>query len=44
QQSAMMARGMMGMLAIPGDAPDTLTSTLEINDQGHVLANGQRIQ
>ena len=38
------ARMMMGLFAVPGDAPDTLNSRLEINDQGHVLANGQRIQ
>lgn len=43
-QDAMGARMMMGMLAVPGDAPDTLNSTIEINAQGHVLANGQRIQ
>ena len=43
-QDAMGARMMMGMLAVPGDGPDTLNSKLEINDQGHVLANGQRIQ
>ncbi len=43
-QDAMGARMMMGMLAVPGDAPDTLTSKIEINDQGHIIANGQRIQ
>jgi hypothetical protein len=43
-QDAMGARMMMGMLAVPGDAPDTLNSRIEINEQGHVLANGQRIQ
>ncbi|MEM7318363.1 MAG: DUF2125 domain-containing protein [Pseudomonadota bacterium] len=41
---AMGARMMMGMLAVPGDSPDTLTSTIEINKQGHIIANGQRIQ
>ncbi|GFE49197.1 hypothetical protein So717_09500 [Roseobacter cerasinus] len=44
QDQAMGARMMMGLLAVPGDAPDTLTSKIEVNDQGHVLANGQRIQ
>lgn len=44
QDQAMGARMMMGLLAVPGDAPDTLTSKIEINDQGHVSANGQRIQ
>lgn len=43
-EEAMGARMMMGMLAVPGSEPDTLNSKLEINDQGHVLANGQRIQ
>ncbi len=43
-QDAMGARMMMGMLAVPGDGPDQLKSRLEINEQGHVLANGQRIQ
>lgn len=43
-QDAMGARMMMGMLAVPGDAPDTLNSTIEINDQGHIMANGQRIK
>ena len=43
-QDAMGARMMMGMLAVPGDAPDTLKSKIEINAQGHILANGQRIQ
>ncbi|MGA9412875.1 MAG: DUF2125 domain-containing protein [Roseobacter sp.] len=43
-QDAMGVRMMMGLLAVPGDGPDTLNSKIEINDQGHVLANGQRIQ
>lgn len=43
-QDAMGARMMMGMLAVPGDGPDQLRSKIEINEQGHVLANGQRIQ
>lgn len=44
EEQAMGARMMMGLLAVPGDAPDTLNSKLEINEEGHVLANGQRIQ
>ncbi|MGZ2255856.1 DUF2125 domain-containing protein [Roseobacter sp. A03A-229] len=44
EDQAMGARMMMGLLAVPGDEPDTLNSKIEINDQGHVLANGQRIQ
>ena len=38
-----MGRMMMGMFArTVGD--DQLTSTIEINEQGHILANGQRIR
>ena len=43
-EQAMGARMMMGMFARPGDGPDTLTSKIEINDAGQVLANGQRIR
>ena len=43
-QEALGARMMMGMLAVPGSEPDSLNSKIEINEQGHVLANGQRIQ
>lgn len=41
---AMGARMMMGMMAVPGDAEDTLTSKIEINGEGHISANGQRIK
>ncbi|MBW4706576.1 DUF2125 domain-containing protein [Roseobacter sp. YSTF-M11] len=44
EEQAMGARMMMGMLAVPGNAPDTMNSTIEINEQGHIMANGQRIQ
>ena len=44
EQQAMGARMMLGLLAVPGEAPDTLNSKIEINEQGHVSANGQRIQ
>ena len=38
-----LGRMMMGMFARSvGD--DELSSKIEINDQGHVIANGQRIQ
>jgi len=43
-QDAMGARMMMGMMAVPGDAPDTLKSKIEINGQGHISANGQRLK
>lgn len=44
EDQAMGARMMMGLFAVPGDTPDTLNSRIEVNDQGHVLANGQRIR
>ncbi|EPX87043.1 DUF2125 domain-containing protein [Salipiger mucosus] len=44
ERDAMGARMMLSMFGVPGDSPDTLTSTIEVNEQGHVLANGQRIQ
>ena len=44
QDDAMGARMMMGMLGVPGEAPDTLTSTIEINEEGHISANGQRLR
>ena len=43
QEQAMGARMMMGMFTVPaGD--DTLTSRIEVNAEGHLLANGQRLQ
>ncbi|GAA4220127.1 hypothetical protein GGQ68_000625 [Sagittula marina] len=44
EQDAMGARMMLGMFTVPGAEPDTATSTILVNDQGHVLANGQRIK
>lgn len=44
QQDAMGARMMLGMFTVPGSAPDTQVSTIEVNDQGQILANGQRIK
>ncbi|MFW2589275.1 DUF2125 domain-containing protein [Sagittula sp. SSi028] len=44
EQDAMGARLMLGMFTVPGAEPDTATATIEINDQGHILANGQRIK
>lgn len=41
---AMGARMMMGMLAVPGEGEDTLTSKIEVTEDGQVLANGQRIK
>ncbi|MGH1355850.1 MAG: DUF2125 domain-containing protein [Thalassovita sp.] len=43
EDQAMGARMMMGLFAVPaGD--DVLTSVIEVNEQGHVLANGQRLK
>lgn len=43
EDDAMGARMMMGMFTVPaGD--DTVTSKIEVNDEGHVLANGQRLK
>jgi len=44
EQQAMGARMMMGLFAVPGDAPDTLKSKVEFNEAGQILANGQRIK
>ena len=44
EDQALGARMMMGLFAVPGEGEDVLNSKIEINDQGHVLANGQRIQ
>lgn len=44
QQEVLGARVGMAMVGVPGSEPDTLNSKIEINSQGHVLANGQRIQ
>jgi hypothetical protein len=39
----MGARMMLGLFTVPvGD--DELTSTIEVNAEGHILANGQRLQ
>ena len=44
EQDAMGARMMLGMFTVPGSEPDTASSVIEVNEQGHVLANGQRIK
>lgn len=44
QDQAMGMRMMMGVFARPGAGDDTLESQIEINGQGHVLANGQRLR
>ncbi|MGH1416014.1 MAG: DUF2125 domain-containing protein [Pelagimonas sp.] len=44
EEDAMGARMMMGMFTVPGAEPDTATSVIEVNAEGHVLANGQRLK
>ncbi|SDY16344.1 DUF2125 domain-containing protein [Citreimonas salinaria] len=43
-EDAMGARMMLSMFTVPGSEPDTATSTIQINERGHISANGQRIQ
>lgn len=43
-QDALGARMMMGLMAVPGDEPDTLNSKIEFTEDGQILANGQRIK
>ena len=35
---------MMGLFAKPGEGEDSLTSKIEITEEGGILANGQRLQ
>lgn len=44
QDQASGARMMMGLFARPGEGEDTLVSRIEVNEDGHVLANGQRLK
>ncbi|MCH2250997.1 MAG: DUF2125 domain-containing protein, partial [Cognatishimia sp.] len=41
---AMGARMMMGLFTVAGPGEDELNSRLEVNGEGHVLANGQRLR
>ncbi len=43
QEQAMGARMMMGLFGV-AEGADVMTSTIEVNEQGHLLANGQRLQ
>ncbi|TCL00686.1 uncharacterized protein DUF2125 [Shimia isoporae] len=43
EEQAMPARMMLGMFSVPV-GEDELTSRIEINEAGHVLANGQRLK
>lgn len=44
EDQAMGARMMLGLFARPGDGEDTLVSTIEVKEDGSVMANGQRIK
>ncbi|MDU8943777.1 DUF2125 domain-containing protein [Ovoidimarina sediminis] len=44
EDQAMGARMMLGLFARPGDGEDTLVSTIELKEDGSVIANGQRIR
>lgn len=44
EEQAMGARMMLGLFARPGEGADTLVSTIEMKEDGSILANGQRIQ
>ena len=44
QEQATGARLMTGLFARPGDGPDSLVSTIEMKEDGAILANGQRIR
>jgi len=44
EDQAMGVRMMLGLFARPGDGEDTLVSTIEVKEDGSVLANGQRIR
>lgn len=44
EDEAMGVRMMMGLFAVPGEGDDTLTSTIEVQGNGQILANGQRIK
>jgi hypothetical protein len=43
-EQAMGARMMLGLFAVPGAQPDTLTSKIEFTEEGAILANGQRVR
>lgn len=44
EDQAMGTRMMMSMVTQPGEGEDTLTSKIEVNEKGHVMANGQRLR
>ncbi|MCH2096224.1 MAG: DUF2125 domain-containing protein [Rhodobacteraceae bacterium] len=44
EEDAMGARFVLSMFTVPGQGADENVSTIEFNEQGHILANGQRLQ
>lgn len=44
EEDVMGARMMMGMFTVPGEGEDSLKSKIEVNAEGHVLANGMRLK
>lgn len=44
EEDVMGARMMMGMFTVPGEGEDSLQSTIEVNAEGHVMANGMRLK
>ena len=44
EDQAMAARMVMALFARPGDGPDQLLSTIEVQEGGAIFANGMRIQ
>ncbi|MBE1285272.1 MAG: DUF2125 domain-containing protein [Rhodobacteraceae bacterium] len=44
EEEAMGARMMMSMFAVPGEGDDALKSQIDFTEEGHILANGQRIK
>ncbi|WP_037315469.1 hypothetical protein [Ruegeria halocynthiae] len=44
ENDALGARMMMGLMAVPGEEPDTLKSKIEFTEDGQILANGQRLK
>ncbi|MEC7962483.1 MAG: DUF2125 domain-containing protein [Pseudomonadota bacterium] len=44
EEDVMGARMMMGMFTVPGEGEDSLKSTIEVNAEGHVMANGMRLK
>ena len=43
-EDAMGIRMMSAAFVKPGEGEDHMTSTIEMNEQGHILANGQRLK